>query len=623
MDPKVCSHYTGSCSFFQQRPILTEIVRGGFSCCHHKDVHPPKCFVNSTVEFETFRIAIGKQVFFNNCLFSFHLPSTKCQEATLELEYNRETRLRPKRSTYATRLSGAGDKSDSENNDRLHLINMTQDLLELKFYIPEHDAVVNASSMNDTVKNADRLTNNLLAMRVKTNADNGLNAFPNVYKPDSDIPERQWIVIELCTRKDMDDFISAMRTDLHLSVFAIDECRMSQHEAETCCQSLLKDNVMQEQQVHRENARAKSIGTFLRGKGQDDVLLVYPFGADSKSIDAASNGLKELSCVLEYENNNPSANSHDINAASSSKGNKEPELEENTTDDPIGEDSRAVLTLAVSTIERLEQGVYLNDTLIDFWQQWIWRNNDKSLVHYFTTLFFTTLEENDPGSVKRWTEKRGVDVFTKRFIFIPINKSLHWSFCVVVNPGAIMAHRKRCDSKTPDMLPKDDPFPCILFFDSLRAHAKNRFARLVRTWLNAEWKRLYPHESELSPFDATSMRLFTPKIPYQNNSWDCGVYVCRYMYAMYLLRSHKFTYAEVGQSDDNMFRDLITNNAAFRFGSDDIVRIRDEFMMLMERLSVLFFKWKADDDRQRLETRRLKKLEETAINSKTTETQTM
>jgi Ulp1 family protease len=29
-------------------------------------------------------------------------------------------------------------------------------------------------------------------------------------------------------------------------------------------------------------------------------------------------------------------------------------------------------------------------------------------------------------------------VFSKKFIFVPVNGDLHWSLCVIVNPGQIM-----------------------------------------------------------------------------------------------------------------------------------------------------------------------------------------
>lgn len=44
--------------------------------------------------------------------------------------------------------------------------------------------------------------------------------------------------------------------------------------------------------------------------------------------------------------------------------------------------------------------------------------------------------------MKSWTinEKRNrkIPVFEKKFIFVPVNGDLHWSLCVVVNPGLIL-----------------------------------------------------------------------------------------------------------------------------------------------------------------------------------------
>ena len=69
----------------------------------------------------------------------------------------------------------------------------------------------------------------------------------------------------------------------------------------------------------------------------------------------------------------------------------------------------------------------------------IWRKEPaESKVHFFTSHFFTTLQENDVQGVSSWTVKKKIDVFNKSFIFLPINEYLHWSLCVVVNPGEIM-----------------------------------------------------------------------------------------------------------------------------------------------------------------------------------------
>jgi hypothetical protein len=145
------------------------------------------------------------------------------------------------------------------------------------------------------------------------------------------------------------------------------------------------------------------------------------------------------------------------------------------------------------------------------------RHDDGSLVHFFSSHFYTALVKDRPSGVTRWTEKKGIDIFEKKFIFVPINKTLHWSQCVVINPGAIVAHNKWQalefdESKGFDL---DAPFPCILFLDSLKAHQKEQVANNIRAWLNAEWKRLGKSDDPaVAPFTKKSMMVFSPKSKY-------------------------------------------------------------------------------------------------------------
>ncbi len=119
--------------------------------------------------------------------------------------------------------------------------------------------------------------------------------------------------------------------------------------------------------------------------------------------------------------------------------------------------------------------------------------------------------------MKRWTEKKGIDIFQKKFIFIPINKTLHWSQCVVINPGAIIEHNKGLDEGFVEdgFFDEDALFPCILFLDSLKAHHdKASMAKNVKACLNAEWKRLEKYDDKtLSPFTShkNSLTVSTPK----------------------------------------------------------------------------------------------------------------
>jgi hypothetical protein len=155
------------------------------------------------------------------------------------------------------------------------------------------------------------------------------------------------------------------------------------------------------------------------------------------------------------------------------------------------------------------------------------RNDDNSEIHFFTTHFFTKLETDGPEALANWTGKKGIDIFKKKMIFVPVNKQLHWSFCAVINPGSIRDHKHNIEIKkeiTPEDMEK--PFPFLFFFDSLKAHRKAHVAKLLRKWLNSEWTRLQKaspslatddYESSLvdqdaeAPFTTKTIQAFDPK----------------------------------------------------------------------------------------------------------------
>jgi len=87
-----------------------------------------------------------------------------------------------------------------------------------------------------------------------------------------------------------------------------------------------------------------------------------------------------------------------------------------------------------------------------------------SPIHFFLTHFFEELVERGPENVEKWTKGKGVDIFSKKVLGIPINQSLHWSFCFVLNPGG------------------DEPF--LLFMDALKAHNMSFVAEKIREYLH-------------------------------------------------------------------------------------------------------------------------------------------
>lgn len=118
-------------------------------------------------------------------------------------------------------------------------------------------------------------------------------------------------------------------------------------------------------------------------------------------------------------------------------------------------------------------------------------------VHCFSSHFFTTLMEDKKG-VTKWTANKGINVFEKKFVFIPVNENLHWSLCVVINPGYIMKKGEQ------------EHMACLLFLDSLKAHKKKKIYEKVRDWLNKEWQRIYSGSVD-KPFQQNDFPLLNPR----------------------------------------------------------------------------------------------------------------
>ena len=68
---------------------------------------------------------------------------------------------------------------------------------------------------------------------------------------------------------------------------------------------------------------------------------------------------------------------------------------------------------------------------------------------------------------------------------------------------------------------EDGLFPCILLFDSLKAHDKEQVAKNIRSWLNSEWKRTGNCKSNLEPFNKTSMVAFSPTSEFHGRYYVC------------------------------------------------------------------------------------------------------
>ncbi|KAF9094022.1 hypothetical protein BGX29_009699 [Mortierella sp. GBA35] len=246
------------------------------------------------------------------------------------------------------------------------------------------------------------------------------------------------------------------------------------------------------------------------------------------------------------------------------------------------------IAVRAEDVLRLEDGEFLNDTIIEFGLKYSLVNMEaknralSEQVYIFNTFFYQRLiakpakgATSSYNSIKNWTAK--VDIFSKKFIIVPIHENLHWYLVVIVNPGLLLqmaesienskvtvapmksdaglqpqsADNSGCgnvsspgsDAKTPpsgeDMdidvetsqLPKSgraitDEKPYILCLDSLGGTHPTVF-KTLRSYLQQELFAKKGLSLTLTTKEIAGK--YSSKCPKQENLWDCGVYLLHYV----------------------------------------------------------------------------------------------
>ena len=106
-------------------------------------------------------------------------------------------------------------------------------------------------------------------------------------------------------------------------------------------------------------------------------------------------------------------------------------------------------------LERLDEGEYLNDTLIAFYLRFLEHQLEEGSptlarkIYFFNTFFFASLTNSQKGkkcinyeAVEKWT--RSTDIFSYDYIVVPINESQHWYVAIICNLPAL--------ARSPDMM---------------------------------------------------------------------------------------------------------------------------------------------------------------------------
>ncbi|NWQ68063.1 SENP7 protease, partial [Neopipo cinnamomea] len=240
-------------------------------------------------------------------------------------------------------------------------------------------------------------------------------------------------------------------------------------------------------------------------------------------------------------------------------------------------------------LECLEYGEFLNDVIIDFYLKYLLLEKaPKRLAdrtHIFSSFFYkclTRTEKTSEGDVKvsvaqrrhrrvrTWT--RRTNIFSKDYIFVPVNEESHWYIAVICFPWLEEAVYEECPhqnslshqsplrsesentrpgsvffkgeeemdsnriffSKGSSVIMNDcnDLFvfveyrPCILILDSLKAGSVQKTVQVLREYLEMEWEAKRKTHRE---FSKSTMIDLCPRVPKQDNSSDCGVYLLQYV----------------------------------------------------------------------------------------------
>ncbi|XP_058604813.1 sentrin-specific protease 6 [Onychostoma macrolepis] len=262
------------------------------------------------------------------------------------------------------------------------------------------------------------------------------------------------------------------------------------------------------------------------------------------------------------------------------------------------------ITITEDDLNCLEEGEFLNDVIIDFYLRYLvceqQEKEDASKYHVFSSFFFKRLTQKDhrrlPGTtdlsiqerrhsrVKTWT--RGINLFEKDFIFVPINQMAHWYLAVICFPGKIsqtsgldlhlngrrysveylcnqsplnpmslfyspespkqlsrwsQSIDKFCllsddESEDDDQTVKNRSVlnshsnvskqPCILIMDSLTCSGRSSVVQILQEYLQEEWKVKMGSEQS---FGNGVMDGWSPLVPKQDNYTDCGIFLLQYV----------------------------------------------------------------------------------------------
>ncbi|XP_078168810.1 ubiquitin-like-specific protease 1D [Carex rostrata] len=210
-----------------------------------------------------------------------------------------------------------------------------------------------------------------------------------------------------------------------------------------------------------------------------------------------------------------------------------PNMKENKMYYPSRNDPEAI-ELGYSDMKCLEPCEYLSSPVMNFYIQFLKQSlcqTSRSIrkFYIFNTYFYQKLEEafDDEDAqnslfvkLRRWW--KGVNIFEKAYIILPIHGRLHWSLVIICIP------EERRNS---------GPIK-IIHLDSLGCHSSNSIFNTIECYLKKEWHHLAQSNSQNSLCLIEKEKV---SVPQQENEYDCGLFVLYFIERFIIDAPDRFT----------------------------------------------------------------------------------
>ena len=176
--------------------------------------------------------------------------------------------------------------------------------------------------------------------------------------------------------------------------------------------------------------------------------------------------------------------------------------------------SKYNIDITQGDLERLDDGEFLNDNIIDFWLNELMESkfkHRKGLVMSLSTHFYPVLMKEVDRCAERVVGKE--KLFKTELVFLPVCEGAHWVVYILYNMAS---------------LGKENSDSMIMYCDSLGSAENNSIVKQIRELVSKRYKIENPTEKPLV-IDEETLPCREARLPVQNNYCDCGVYLLQYV----------------------------------------------------------------------------------------------